>query len=129
MKNQFNINDKFDCSSCDNVLKSKTDVMKHRLSDHIEEVPMCNSIAEKKKCAKSDCCWFRHLNSINNILNPNVVQQSTDVGKNIPTQNANKEGFWEILPVQQPPDMMGKLMEMLTLVMAEVSQIKQQIQT
>ena len=34
------------------MFKSRTDVMKHRLSDHTEEVPMCNSIAEKKKCAK-----------------------------------------------------------------------------
>ena len=124
-----NTNDNFDCSSCDNVFKSRTDVMKHRLSDHTEEVPMCNSIAEKKKCAKNDRCWFRHLNPINNILTPNVVQKTTDARKNIPTKNANNEGFWEILPVQQPPDMMGKLMEMLTLVMAEVSQIKHQIQT
>ena len=54
----------FNCSSCNNTFKTKGEVMKHRLINHEEEVPMCNSIAERKKCSKSDRCWFRHKNNV-----------------------------------------------------------------
>ena len=116
-----------ECKSCDKTFISICDVMTHRKQQHEEEVPTCNSIKEGKKCPRNDRCWFRHSKPQNVVTKPHVSSNEVSASESIPTQKTSAQGFWQVQPSSKPPDHMEKMMTMLTLVMTEVSELKQQI--
>ena len=117
--------DHFNCSYCENLFKTKSDVMQHRLKQHEDEVPICNSVKEGKRCSKNLRCWFRHPKPSSLVNNSNVLPQSAQSNENISTKD--NQGFWPDLTKTKPPNQMEKMMDMLMQVISEVSQLKQQI--
>ena len=119
-----NHNDSFPCTNCDNIFKSLNEVMKHRLQYHEEEVPECTSSKEGKKCEKNTRCWFRHLTNKEKESLKHVPLQNAPSHGNISTNNDNDQVFWPGLPNSNPPNQLEKMMEMLKVVMQEVSGLK-----
>ena len=110
----------FECKSCDKTFKTRSEVMNHRKEQHEDEVPLCNEIKEGKRCTRHRC-WFSHKNpESSQQVNPPVNVLDTNIRK-------NSEDFWKPLPSSRPPDQMDHMMAMLTTVMKEVSQLKEQL--
>lgn len=101
--------------------------MKHRLQHHEEEDPECNSIKEGKPCLKKTRCWFRHPKPTGNVLLQNVPAQTVRFPENFNTPSNNGLDFWPTLPTSKPPNQMEQMMEMLKVVMTEVSGLKKKI--
>ena len=118
----------FTCKTCEKTFKRKHDVMKHRLEEHAEEVPLCNSIRDGKKCSRSIGCWYLHKKPRNAMVGSNVRQQTVKSIEPASTINSSDQVFWKPLQPSAPPDQMNKMMEILTNVMLEVSQLKHQMQ-
>ena len=110
----------FECKSCDKTFKTRSEVMNHRKEQHEDEVPLCNEIKEGKRCTRHRC-WFSHKNpESSQQVNPPVNVLDTNIRK-------NSEDFWKPLPSSRPPDQMDHMIAMLTTVMKEVSQLKEQL--
>ena len=117
----------FSCSFCENSFKTKSEVMKHRIKQHEEEVPICNSIKEGTRCSKNIRCWFRHPKPLMHVNESNVPAQNVRNKKQPPTISTSQQDFWKDLPNLEPPNQMQQLMEMLKLVISEVSQMKKRL--
>ena len=98
--------------------------MKHRKLQHEDEVPESKSISEGRACFKKSECWFRHSKPVKS----HVPQKSPITSAGITTNDTHQD-FWPGLPSVKPPDQMEKMLTMLTTVMLEVSQLKQQFQS
>ena len=107
----------FYCKGCEKTFNTKSGVMNHRKEEHEEEVPLCKEIKEWKRCERHRC-WFSHKKTINSsFVNPQVKSLPINVV-------TNSQDFWPPLPSSRPPDQMNKMMEMITNIMKEVSQLK-----
>ena len=110
----------FDCGSCENKFKSRSDVMKHRKIHNDDEVPECNSISEEKTCFRKLECWFMHPKAVLPQVQSHVAHTYNNISTDR-TKNDTNQDFWPGLPNMKPPDQMEKMLEMLSTVMMEVS--------
>ena len=113
----------FDCKSCEKNFTSKNEVMNHRKDDHEDEVPPCKDFVAGKKCSRNRC-WYSHRQQIGSS---HVSRQVVNNTNHLATHITNSEGFWEH-QTSKPPDQMIKIMEMITALTVEVSQIKMKFQ-
>ena len=118
------INDKFDCRSCEKKFKTKYDIMYHMKDDHEEEVAMCRDYIEGKTCSRRRC-WFSHRKSMGTY---NVGPKVMNTANNLATNTNNKEDFCHPVKSSKPPDQMSKMMEMISNLAKEVSQLKMKLQ-
>ena len=101
--------------------------MQHRIREHEEEVPIFNSIKEGTRCSKNLKCWFRHPKPSTHVVESHVPSQNISSKKQLGTNATNHQVFWKDHPKLKPPNQMQQMMDMLKLVITEVSQLKQQM--
>ena len=114
----------FDCKSCNKIFKSKSEVMNHRKEKHEDEVPLCNDIKDGKVCSRRRC-WFSHRKALSA---PTVNSKNIGTSKNTTSNSSIDQGFWQPLQSSRPPDQMDQMMIMITKMMAEINQIKENFQ-
>ena len=80
------------CRYCEKVLKSKSELMKHRKLEHSQIVIACRNIANGYCRFSSDECWYSHADIAQN--------KSIDSGK---------QDFRKDLKTLQPPDLIQRM--------------------
>ena len=123
-KHSTDTTDEFDCKSCEKKFKTRYEVMNHRKDEHEDEVPLCKDFVEGKKCSRNRC-WFSHKK---NMGPPNMSCQIVKDKNNLVTNSNNSKGFWHPQQSSEPPDQLTKMMEMISALTTEVSQLKMKFQ-
>ena len=58
----------YKCRICQKKVNAKYELMKHRISDHVETVPVCRDSANGTCSFGTQTCWSRHDNeNVNDI--------------------------------------------------------------
>ena len=97
--------------------------MNHRKDNHEDEVPPCKDFFAGKKCSRQRC-WYSHTK---NIGSSHVSSQVENSINHIPINVTNSEDFWQH-QTSKPPDQIMKMMQMITALTVEVSQLKMKFQ-
>ena len=52
----------FKCKYCGNTFSSKNELMKHRKTNHMQNIAPCR---DKTNCKYGEVCWYQHENNLN----------------------------------------------------------------
>ena len=105
------------CKVCQNSFSSKSQLLKHRKSEHKETVPMCREIKEGKICRfPEDQCWYRHDVNIQKKITP-TTKTRTIIPQNDQVFQKNSQ------PIR-PPDQLEEIKNIIQNLMREVNQLK-----
>ena len=114
----------FECESCNQIFKTKSEVMSHRKDKHEEEVPLCNDYKQGKVCSRRRY-WFSHRK---NFSAPIVIPTVNSTSKITTTNSSNDQDFRPPLATSRPPDQINQMMKMIATIMTEINHLKENFQ-
>ena len=98
------------CKDCGKTFLSKSDMMKHRKSEHKSKVSRCRDFLQERCNLSENACWYSHDEKENEVKDHKSDEQEPDF------QNS---GFHRVQE-KTPPDQMGKIMTLINKLSLQV---------
>ena len=94
-KRQAHNIEQIECYFCDEILKDKPSLMKHRKAEHKSLIRKCEKYLKNNCPRESDVCWYLHEDVIMEIEEQNDKDKAQE-----PTKTS---GFQDLFPHTKPP--------------------------
>ena len=110
----------FNCKICGQIFSWKGDLMMHKKKEHRETVAKCRRFLQGDCSSSAEACWYIH--EMNEIMNKDKNQDPVEDMELGQSQGIQPD-FHEVKE-RAPPDQLKMIMEMLTNLSVQVTEIK-----
>ena len=104
------------CNVCDEIFRTKSDVMFHKKNKHMDRVPFCKDF--KTGSCSFPKCWYRHEG-----------EKDTNSHKEPSSKKASQESDFPTIERQMKPPELTDLKEIIVQAMAMITSVNQKMET
>ena len=111
--------DVMSCNVCEKVFQLKSELMKHKKSDHFIKVSKCRNFVQKN-CKKSENeCWFRH----------DELDTETETDNDDKQDSVKQNQDFHEAQEKTPPDQMNKILNLINKLSLQVEMLEKRAMT
>ena len=101
----------YPCKHCDKMFGLRSDLMKHKKTDHLDTVPRCRDFLQGNCNSPANSCWYIHTTE-----QKEVIEMDIDVTLN--------EQVFHQAQEKTPPDQITNILMMLNKLSFQVEQLE-----
>ena len=102
------------CDKCEKVFESKSDLMKHRKTEHGSVISKCRKFAQGNCDYTDSTCWFSHIEQNENLDDNTSNNHETEI----------KDNFFHMAQDKTPPDYMTRIMGLIDKLSMQVKNLE-----